>query len=171
MSYEYNGNQLIYTNQRVFPLFPTSYDLNSQGYITQYNTYDKDGYLVFRQNGPQATVTQTIVGGNVVKKIAQDLHSRTTTTYDYDLTKPGLPNPEMVLWGRPSSNLLLKTIDVYESFSGVPSIWPDRTVTSYSYAFDVNGRVKTQTAYVERSLLSNPAVVSRELQVSVFEFN
>jgi len=170
VSLEYAGNQLIYTNRRVYPLSPATYDLNSQGYITQYNTYDKEGYLVFRQDGPNATVKQTIAGGNVVQKIAQNSVSRVTTTYEYDLTRPGLPHPEMAFWGRPSRNLLVKTTEIYESFSGVPSIWPNRHVTTYRYEFDELGRPRQQTAFVERSLLPDPTVMWRELRVSTLEY-
>ncbi|WP_461085889.1 hypothetical protein [Spirosoma flavus] len=170
VSYEYTNNQLIYTNRRVFPLFPTPFDLNAQGYAINYNTYDQNGYLVFRQDGPNSTVKQTVVNGNIVQRIAQNPTSRTTTTYEYDLTKLGLPNPEKVLWGRPSRNLLMKTTELYESFNGVASIWPDRRVTMYRYEFDGLGRPSQQTAFVELNLRPNPAVVWRELQVSTLDY-
>ncbi|SFF40175.1 hypothetical protein [Spirosoma endophyticum] len=169
-SYAYADNQLIYTNLRVFPLIPTSYPLTPLGYIVSNNTYDQYGYLTYRQDGPKASTTQTIVAGNIVKEVYQDAISRLTTEYEYDLSRSGLPNPVKIMWGRPSRNLVTKTVQTNESFTGVAPILPDHSVTTYAYEFDEQGRVKQQTAYIESSLLANPNVVDRELQISVFEF-
>lgn len=169
-SYEYAANQLIYTNLRTFPLTPTPYPLNRLGYITSNTTYDQDGYLIYRQEGPKANRTQTIVGGNIVKEVYEDAIGRLTTAYEYDLSKPGLPNPVKVMWGRPSRNLVVKATQTHESFSSVAPIIPNQTVTTYTYEFDEQGRANKQTAYRESSLLPNPAIVDRELEISVFEF-
>ncbi len=169
-SFAYADNQLIYTNLRVFPLTPVSYSLTQLGYVISKNTYDQDGYLIYRQDGPKASTTQTIVAGNIVKEVYQDAVSRLTIAYEYDVSRPGLPNPVKVLRGRPSRNLVVKATQTLESFSSVAPIMPDHSVTTYTYEFDEQGRVKQQTAYIESSLLPNPNVVDRELQISVFEF-
>lgn len=169
-SLDYTDNQLIYNNRRISPLSPVTYKLNSQGYTTTYNTYDQDGYMTFRQDGTTATVKQTIVDGNITQRIEQNSIGRKTTTYEYDLTRTGLPNPEKALWGRPSRNLVVKEIAVDESFSGVASFWPDRRVTTYSYTFDALGRPDKQTALTEVSLQPNPASLWRELHITTFEY-
>lgn len=170
VSYAYEGKQLTYHYLRISPIFAINYTLNERGHIMEKNTYDQDGYLVYRQEGPNATVTQTISGGNIIKKVSENANSRLTTTYEYDLSRPGLPNPEEALWGRSSRNLVVRTTERYESFMGVALIMPDYHVTTYTYEFDAKGVVKRQTAYVENSLTPNPAIVAREVQISVFEF-
>ncbi len=170
VSLDYADNQLIYTNRRVSPLSPVTYKLNSQGYTTTYNTYDQDGYMTFRQDGPNATVKQTIVDGNITQRIEQNTVGRKTTTYAYDLAKIGLPDPEKALWGRPSRNLIVNKTEVDESFSGVASGWPDRRVTTYSYTFDALGRPDSQTALTESSLSSSAMRVGRELRISAFSY-
>lgn len=169
-SLDYTDNQLIYTNRRVSPLSPVTYKLNSQGYTTTYNTYDQDGYMTFRQDGPNATVKQTIVDGNVTERIEQNTIGRKTTTYAYDMAKIGLPDPEKALWGRPSRNLVVKKTEVDESFSGVASGWPDRSVTTYSYTFDALGRPDKQTALTEVSLQPRPAILDRYLRITTFTY-
>lgn len=170
VSLDYTDNQLIYTNRCISPLFPVTYKLNSQGYTTNHNTYDQDGHLTFRQDGPNATVKQTIVDGNITQRIEQNTIGRKTTTYEYDMTKVGPPDPEKALWGRPSRNLVVKKTEIDESFSGVASIWPDRRVTTYSYTFDALGRPASQTALTELSLQPSSTSLGRELRITTFEY-
>lgn len=170
VSLDYTENQLVYTNRRISPLSPVTYTLNSQGYTTIYNTYDRDGYMTFRQDGPNATVKQTIVDGNITQRIEQNTIGRKTTTYAYDMTKMGLPDPEKALSGRPSRNLVVQKTETDESFSGVASIWPDRRVTTYYYTFDALGRPDSQTALTESSLSSSSTRVGRELRISTFSY-
>lgn len=170
VSLDYTANQLIYTNRRVSPLSPVIYTLNSQGYTTTYNTYDQDGFMTFRQDGPNATVKQTIIDGNITQRIEQNAIGRKTTTYEYDMTKIGLPDPEKALWGRPSRNLVVKKTETDESFSGVASDWPDRRVTTYSYTFDALGRPAKQTALTEVSLQPSSTSLWRELRVTTFDY-
>ena len=171
--YEYTANKLVYTNLWVYPPQPQTYPLNPQGYVMFPNSsYDPDGYLIRRQEGsPATTTTQTVVAGNIVKKVVQDNLGRSTITYEYDLTKMGLPDPGNIWLGRSSRNLLVKTTEITESFTVVPNtIFPDHIVTTYTYEFDQQGLVKQQTAYSEGILTSDPNVVSRGLEISSFEF-
>lgn len=170
VSLDYTDSKLTYTNRRIAPLSPVTYNLNSQGYATTYNTYDQDGYMTFRQDGPNATVKQTIVDGNIMQRIEQNTIGRKTTTYTYDLAKMGLPDPEKALWGRPSQNLVVKKTEVDESFTGVASGWPDRSVTTYSYTFDAVGRPDKQTALTEASLQPSPVSLGRYLRITTFVY-
>ena len=170
-TYGYQDNQLIYTNLRSLPLTPTAYALTDQGYVAPNSVYDPDGYLLSRQEGAGGQTTQRIVEGNIVQRVYETSAFRQTITYEYDLTRPGLPNPTVAQAGRSSRNLVVKTTDEYAYASQVPSIVANRVVTIYTYEFDAQGVVKRQFAFSESNRQPDPTVLGRELRISEFTFS
>lgn len=115
--------------------------LNERGYIKgnedpdEY-VYNEDGYLI-RYRGNNQQDTYTIKDGNVVaRETVFNSGSVQRNTYEYDLTKPGLPSP-LTFRGQQSKNLLTKqtlvTTDTKSSAS-------DTNVFVYSYDTDKQGR-------------------------------
>ncbi|SFF40190.1 hypothetical protein [Spirosoma endophyticum] len=160
--YAYTNNQLLKTYLNLSPRSPSTYPLNSQGYVASGN-YDSDGILLSKG--------RTIVEGNIVKEVlggGQD--GTTTTTYEYDLTKRSLPNPYVAEQGRPSRNLVTKSTQVYQSVNNMPAVMPDKIVIVYSYEFDAQGQVVKQIAYEERTTSSNVNALQPELRINTFSF-
>ena len=160
--YAYTDNQLLKTYLNLSPRSPSIYPLNPQGYVAS-GTYDSEGRLLSKG--------RTIVDGNIVKEVlGGDQDGTTTTTYEYDLTKPSLPNPYVVEEGRPSRNLVTKLTRVYQSAFNMPAVMPDKSVIVYRYEFDAQGQVVTQTAYEEKTTSSNVNARRRELRITTFGF-
>lgn len=160
--YAYTNNQLLKTYLNLSPRSPSIYPLNPQGYVAS-GTYDSNGRLLSQG--------RTLVDGNIVKEVlggGQD--GTTTTTYEYNLTKPSLPNPYVVEEGRPSRNLVTKLTRVEQSAFTMPAVLPDKSVIVYSYEFDAQGQVVKQTAYEERTTSSDVNALQRELRISTFSF-
>lgn len=160
--YAYTNNQLLKTYLNLSPRTPSIYPLNPQGYLAS-GTYDSDGRLLSQG--------RTIVDGNIVKEVlggGQD--GTTTTTYEYDLTKPSLPNPYVVEEGRPSRNLVTKLTRVEQSAFNMPAVMPDKSVIVYSYEFDAQGQVVKQIAYEEKTTSSKVNAPLRALRINTFSF-
>lgn len=159
--YAYTNNQLLKTYLNLSPRTPSIYPLNSQGYVAS-GTYDSDGILLSQG--------RTIVDGNIVKEVNSDEYGTTTTTYEYDLTKPSLPNPYVVEEGRTSRNLVTKSTQVYQSATNMPAVMPDKSVIVYRYEFDAQGQVAKQIAYEEKTTSSNGNALQRALRINTFSF-
>lgn len=110
--------------------------LNEQGYLKGNSgpgeyIYNAEGYLI-SYNGNGQEDTYTIENGNVIaRKTVYRNGSVQYNTYEYDLTKPGIPSP-FTYRGKPSHNLLIKQT-LADSISST-------TVFTYYYHFDSQNR-------------------------------
>ncbi|GAB3777303.1 hypothetical protein GCM10028818_24230 [Spirosoma horti] len=181
LTFDYKENKLIFTNQGISDKngnwLPNIFTLNERGNIVEGCTYDSNGYLLHRQDGPNATIDQTIQNGNIVKKVYKDASQRRVTTYTYDLTKAGLPTvgslgEPVYQWGRSSQNLLIKTIETTESLSASGGQRYSEVETNYSYRYDQTGLVNQQTAYTIRTAHpdSDSPLVNSELKITDLKF-
>ncbi|MGM9507099.1 hypothetical protein ACS5NO_05215 [Larkinella sp. GY13] len=137
--YEYLPNQ-INTRETAFKRsndILTTHTLNNQGLVTNTSfeygafvastpTYDENGYVVERKNSSGESIKYTIKNGNTIKKE----FAGASTVYEYDLSRPNLPNP-LPFFGKENRNLLVK-----ESTS------TETSHIEYKYLFDNDGRVK-----------------------------
>ena len=133
--------------------------LNEQGYLKGNSgpgeyIYNADGYLIsYNGNGQQDTYT--IENGNIVaKKTVYRTGGVQYNTYEYDLTKPGIPSP-FTYRGKPSQNLLIKQTLVSTDM-GSPG-YSQTTVFTYYHHFDPQNRpirefLVTDTDPVPRSI-------------------
>ncbi|RRA97678.1 hypothetical protein [Larkinella rosea] len=144
--YAYEPGKIIekYQNAGLTPVYTTTYTLNEYGLIPAKDvTYDKDGYEIERRflidyEGTTGYTKKTILDGNVVKTETKDKSGEYFTTYEYDLTKPNLPNPLPFL-GKKDRNLLIKTTTVYTKIAD--SSTSTNSSIEYRYTFDGDGKV------------------------------
>ncbi|GAB3936083.1 hypothetical protein [Larkinella terrae] len=115
----------------------TTFPRNEQGYqVRPGYVYNSEGYLIQTETSGELR-KYTYVGGNLVKEELFNNSSATpksVTVYEYDLSKPNLPD-ESTFTGKKSRNLPTKmTITEFPSISS-------RTL-AFSYLFDEKGQVK-----------------------------
>ncbi|WP_138994106.1 hypothetical protein [Larkinella sp. C7] len=113
-------------------------DINTNTQVPTYYTYNAEGYLI-RKETLGMVQTYTIVDGNLINEeaILVATGSKVVYEYEYDLTRPNLPNiaPQE---GKTSKNLPTKmTTRGYEG-----SNEQHVNVFDYHYEYDENGRVK-----------------------------
>lgn len=116
----------------------TLYGLNAQGYIAGGNTYDQNGHLIADKGSESIIVndniSQTTISSPKIQKI-----------YEYDLTKPNLPDPFENLYGKPSYNLPVRETKQSTYSDGQT----EKAVTTYTYEYDERGLPKRRTTYFE----------------------
>ncbi|GAB3904598.1 hypothetical protein GCM10028803_34250 [Larkinella knui] len=131
--FAYTADQLIDTSTHLgFDKQVHAFPLNKQGLLGRDGLkYNEEGFLVEEVDGDYTT-TYTIENGNMVRKETKSTYPNSpvyVTIYEYDLTKPNLPNP-FPYRGKSSRNLPVKVIS------------SDGTSTSsstYKYIFDESG--------------------------------
>lgn len=169
--YAYTGNQLLFTYLNISPKSTSIIPLTDQGFVADGTTYDAEGYAVFKKDETgNDFIYQTVVAGNIIKQVNKTAYGFSTTTFEYELTRPGLPDPFLVERGRPSRNLVTKATSRYESSLGMPPVMPDESVTVYTYSFDPQGLVTQRRAYQESKLSTDPTHLRRELRITDFEY-
>ncbi|RRA99218.1 hypothetical protein EHT25_30130 [Larkinella rosea] len=129
--FEYTADQVIITSTHlgmdngVHPL-----PLNKQGLLLWDGLkYDAEGFLIEKVEGND-TITYTIENGNIVReerKTTLPVARTYVSLYEYDLTKPNLPNSHPYS-GKVSKNLLVK-VTTTDGTNMTGSY-------SYSYLFD-----------------------------------
>ncbi|MVM40752.1 hypothetical protein GO730_28780 [Spirosoma sp. HMF3257] len=134
-TYTYTAQTVTLYSNRV-PMTP--YGLNAQGYIDAGNTYDQNGHLIAAKSSESIIVNDNIIQTTITSPPAQ-------TMYEYDLTKPNLPDPFENLYGKPSYNLPTQETKLSTYSDGKT----DKAVTSYSYEYDERGLPKRRTTYFE----------------------
>lgn len=157
----------------------TPFTLNAQGLITQNQnrpdqtySYDDLGYLTGATNEPltneNSVSTHTIENGNLVRSTRTTPTQASVIVYEYDLTRPNLPNP-FGFRGTASRNLPLKETGTFTFTPGGSSSFSTRVVTTYRYVFDQQGRVSRRLRY---SVLTDPDgnVASENMLVSDFSY-
>ncbi len=136
--------------------------LNPDGFIlstaTSHYTYDQNGYRIKDEFSGGAKYERTIFKGNVVQQVLTAYGAITKTTYQYDLTKPALPDPFRTLYGKQSQNLLIGTVET----NGATKI-----VKTYSYEYDQQGLPKRRKAFIE---WIDTAAKTTEKQVHITDF-
>jgi YD repeat-containing protein len=114
-------------------------DISTNTQVPTYYKYNADGYLI-RKETPGLVHTYTIVDGNLINEevVTVPTQSKMLYEYEYDLTRPNLPNiaPQE---GKTSKNLPTKlTTKNYVQTNEDPYV----NVFEYKYEYDENGRVK-----------------------------
>ena len=113
-------------------------DITTNTQVPTYYTYNSEGYLT-RKATPGLVYTYTIVDGNLINEevISVQTQSKVVYEYEYDLTRPNLPNiaPQE---GKTSKNLPTKLTSKNYDQSNDPYV----LVYDYKYEYDENGRVK-----------------------------
>ena len=156
-TYTYTAQTVTPHSDR-YPLEPSR--LNSEGYVANGNTYDQNGH---RTNGA------IILNDNISQvKSSNNLGFTSLVIYEYDLTKPNIPDPYQNLYGKPSYNLLVKKT--------LQSTYPTggyKEITTYTYEYDQRGLPKRRTAYSEFFEIGTSAsgiIKSPEKQVVISDF-
>ncbi|MGV3560508.1 hypothetical protein [Larkinella arboricola] len=142
ITYEYDANSVTtkqYNYASPQPDLVERLPLNEQGLWAKEDfTYDADGFLVQDANvyGP---TSYTVVEGNITRmerRSGPDEPVTEVVTYEYDLSKPNLPNSEPYR-GKISRNLRTKqTFQLYDNGKLTVTY-----VYNFKYLFDQAGRV------------------------------
>ncbi|KAA9349247.1 hypothetical protein [Larkinella humicola] len=154
--YEYQPNQVIryfsytgtleektvYTPDQFGNIYPPrNAEYDSDGFIVK-NTYV---YSTGKEAFTDGTDEYTIENGNIVKhiRIVPQLNRRQVTLFEYDLSKPNLPQIRN-FEPRQSKNLPTQII-TYWTFTGQTESNP-YNVVSYRYTFDESSQIKRVVA-------------------------
>lgn len=178
--YEYPANQIVHSitypngseskstttvNEHGNTVNPTSsyqYEYNSDGFIVK-STFP---YSWNKQSFGDGVAEYTIENGNIVKYTTYQPQSglKSTTLYEYDLSKPNLPS---IYWFavKKSKNLLTRTTLYYGSSPANGSF-----LFEYHYTFDSNGQVKRQVE-VDYTYAANGSKSRTSVQVIDYTIN
>ncbi|RRB07797.1 hypothetical protein [Larkinella rosea] len=153
-TYEYGTDKVIhkvYDFGSSSPSLEEEIPLNAQGlWAKTGRTYDADGYLI-EDTSEFGTTNYTIADGNVVR-----IEYRSTPggpvssyrTYEYDLTKPSLPNIDVTFRGKASKNLALKETNY--TYSGTePTV---TSVVNFNYIDQGNGNIRRYYEFTESNV-------------------
>lgn len=129
--------------------------LNDQGLLAKPNlTYDAEGFLI-NDSSEYGPSKYFIENGNIVRIERYEIPSEgnaivSVETYEFDLTKPGVPNTEPYK-GKASKNLLTKRTMVLYDFHG--TVVSATYVSDYKYFFDGAGRpIRQYTEFIESNV-------------------
>ncbi len=178
--YEYPANQIVHSitypngseskstatvNEHGNTVNPTSsyqYEYNSDGFIVK-STFP---YSWNKQSFGDGVAEYTIENGNIVKYTTYQPQSglKSTTLYEYDLSKPNLPS---IYWFavKKSKNLLTRMTLYYGSSPANGSF-----LFEYHYTFDSNGQVKRQVE-VDYTYAANGSKSRTSVQVIDYTIN
>lgn len=150
-------------------LAPVTLHLNTHGYVVENNTYDEEGYLI-RSEDAYAITKRTIKNGNCIQRIYETNNQLITTTFDYDLTQAGLPDPLSIESGKPNRNLLVKSTQHIQWKSGSMSGQTDKIVTTFEYVHNSKGMIDQRTALIDAYHTDDPQVVNRHITITRFSY-
>jgi hypothetical protein len=122
---------------------------NADGYLSEIGFTYLDGYSAFN-DGVRKYSIET---GNVVKaeSFRPKTKNNTVDLYEYDLSKPAIPNP-FPFFGKQSQNLITK-------FTRLNSSGDVESSYEYRYIFDGNEKIRRITIPV-KTAISEPLVVT-----------